>query len=144
MLDRPSAHLWRPKPFSVAIVDSDEFLGDTLCKLLNDGGCAATVYYDAAAFLATHGAGGFDAYVLDFAAGWPREGDALEKLVAGLRAGERGEKPVFILGSHAAPEQVDGLAPVLMRHKVRYILRPVRAAYVAQQVGEALARAAGI
>ncbi|GIZ53926.1 hypothetical protein NCCP691_39400 [Noviherbaspirillum aridicola] len=131
-----------PGPFSVAVLDSDAYLGDALCAMLRDSGVAPVVFYEAAAFLEAHRNGAFDAYVLDATADWPAPGD-LERVVAAIRARDGGAVPVFILGRHAAPERAEGLAEVLMRHRVRYVLRPARVSYIATQVGEELARRAG-
>lgn len=129
---------WLPAPFSVAVLDSDPFLGDTLGALLRERGLAPSIFYDAAAFLAAHEAGAFDAYVLDAASDWPSSTD-LGNVVDAVR-GKGGAVPVFILGNHTAPERVEGLGQVLMRHRLRYVLRPARVAYVAAQLVEELAR----
>lgn len=139
MEDHKARPPWLPEPFTVAVLDSDPYLGDILAKLLRERGFAPAVFYDGASLLAAHASASFDAYVLDAMADWPRPQD-LEAIVASIHARESGSVPVFILGNQVAPERSEGLSDVLMRHKVRYVLRPVRADYIAAQVGEEVAR----
>ncbi|WP_331942089.1 hypothetical protein [Noviherbaspirillum sp.] len=141
MKDQNRTPPWLPKPFTIAILDGDAWLGESLGRLLDDGGCRATAFHDAAAFLLAHSSQPFDAYVLDFLADWPAPA-TLPALVSEICAG--GDTPVFILGNFIAPESVPGLGEILMRHKARYQLRPIRADYLARQIREALALKAGL
>jgi DNA-binding NtrC family response regulator len=135
---------WRPKPFSVAVLDSDETLADALCDILRHNGFVATAFSEVASLSQAHQASSFDAYVLDFLADWRPESHALESLVASIRQGDSRDAPVFILGNQAAPERAGRLGDILMQYHVRYQLRPVRVSYLAQQVMEAVAKRAGL
>lgn len=135
---------WRPKPFSVAVLDSDETLTDALCAVLLDHGFEARSFYDLGSLMEAHHRASFDAYVLDFLADWHPASNALETLIASIREGDGGDAPVFILGNHAAPERAGRLGAILMQFSVRYQLKPVKVGYLAQQVMEAVARRAGL
>ena len=139
---RPDPRPWQPRPFSIAVLDSDETLADTLCGLLRDSGFAATAYYDIDALAHVQQTGSFDAYVLDFLADWQPESHALQDLVTAIRVS--GDMPIFILGNQIAPESNEKLGGILMRHKVRYLLKPLRADYLARRIREAIAGQAGL
>jgi len=139
---RPDPRPWHPRPFSVAVLDSDETMADALCGLLRNNGFAATAFYDIDSLAEVHPAACFDAYVLDFLADWQPESHALTDLVAAVRG--TSDVPIFILGNQIAPESNDKLGTILMRHKVRYLLKPLRADYLARRVGEAIAEHAGL
>lgn len=143
MEDQPAPRPWHPQPFSIAVLDSDEHLGDTLCGLLRDHGFAATAFYDISSLAQVHRTKTFDAYVLDYLADWQPQSHALEDFVASVRTAE-GDVPVFILGNQIAPERTEKLGNILMRHKVRYLLKPLRIAYLAKRIGEAVAERAGL
>jgi DNA-binding response OmpR family regulator len=144
MEDQTGMPFWRPKPFSVAVLDSDETLTDALCTVLQDYGFAARAFYDLSSLMEAHRASAFDAYVLDFLADWHPASNGLETLIASIREGESRDVPVFVLGNHAAPERAGRLGGILMGFSVRYQLKPVRVEYLARQVMEAVARRAGI
>lgn len=150
MQDRSNPRPWQPEPFSVAVLDSDEFLADTLCGLLREGGFSATAFYDLASLAQAHRQGSrFDAYVLDYLADWSPQSHAMEDLVAAIRAGSDGAGayggvPIFMLGNQAAPERVERLAGLIMQYRVRYVLKPLRAAYLARRIREAVADRAGL
>jgi hypothetical protein len=61
MEDRPGSRPWQPKPFSIAVLDSDEYLGDVLCDLLRDSGFVAAGFYDIASLIQARQATMFDA-----------------------------------------------------------------------------------
>lgn len=144
MEDRTTSRPWQPQPFSVAILDSDETLADTLCELLRERGFAAAAFYDIASLEHAHQSNTFDAYVLDYLADWLPQSNALEDLVASIRGRGRGDVPIFILGNQVAPERTEKLGNILMRHKVRYVLKPIRAATLVKSIGEAIALRAGL
>ena len=144
MEDRLGSRPWLPKPFSIAVLDSDEYLGDVLCDLLRDCGLAAAGFYDIATLMQSHQATMFDAYVLDYLADWLPQSHALENLVAGIRRGANRDAPIFVLGNQVAPERVERLGNIIMQHNVRYMLRPLPATYLAKRVVEALAKKAGL
>jgi DNA-binding response OmpR family regulator len=144
MEDRSGMQFWRPKPFSVAVLDSDETLTDALCAVLHGHGFEAQAFYDLASLIEAHHESPFDAYVLDFLADWHPGSNGLETLIASIREGEGGDVPVFVLGNHAAPERAGRLGGILMGFSVRYQLKPVKVDYLARQVIEAVARRAGI
>ena len=144
MEDRPDPRPWLPQPFSIAVLDSDETLADTLCGLLRDSGFVATAFYDIAPLTQAHREKPFDAYVLDYLADWQPQSNALGNLVASIRSGTDGDVPVFILGNQIAPESTEKLGNILIQHKVRYLLKPLRASYLARQVVEAVAARAGL
>jgi DNA-binding NtrC family response regulator len=143
MEDRPGMQFWRPKPFSVAVLDSDETLTDALCAVFHAQGFEARAFYDLASLVAAHREAGFDAYVLDFLADWHPDSNGLETLIASVRDGGP-DVPVIVLGNHAAPERAGRLGAILMGFSVRYQLKPVKVEYLARQVIEAVARRAGI
>jgi DNA-binding response OmpR family regulator len=144
MDQRPVSKPWQPTPFSVAVLDSDEFLADTLCGLLRDSGFAASAFYDIASILHAHQTTRFDAYVLDYLADWLPQSHALENFIDSIRASTSGNVPIFVLGNQASPERTERLENIIMRYKVRYVLKPLRASYLAKRIGEALARNAGL
>jgi DNA-binding response OmpR family regulator len=146
MNERPDSTPWQPKPFTVAVLESDEYLADTLCGLLRDSGFVATAFYDIASLMQMqmHQTSKFDAYVLDYLADWLPQSRALEHFIGAIRAGTDGDVPIFVLGNQAAPERVERLENIIMRYKVRYVLKPLRASYLAKRIGEALARRAGL
>jgi DNA-binding response OmpR family regulator len=144
MEDRLGSRPWQPKPFSIAVLDSDEYLGDVLCDLLRDSGFAAAGFYDIASLMLAHQATMFDAYVLDYLADWPPQSNALENLVASIRGGTSGDVPIYILGNQVEPERIERLGNIIMQHKVRYVLRPLSAPCLAKRVGEALAKRVGL
>lgn len=144
MDERPGLKPWQPKPFSVAVLDSDEYLADTLCELLRDSGLVASAFYDIASLVQTHQTQRFDAYVLDYLADWLPQSHALESLIGSIRTSTNGDVPIFVLGNQAAPERIERLENIIMRYKVRYLLKPLRAGYLAKRIGEALARNAGL
>jgi DNA-binding response OmpR family regulator len=138
------SHPWRPPFFSIAVLDSDEYLADTLCELLRDSGFAATAFYEISSLAQAHRTEMFDAYVLDYLADWLPQSHALENLVASIRGGANADVPIFILGNQVAPERIERLGNIIMQHKVRYLLRPLPANNLAKRVGEALAKRAGL
>jgi len=144
MEDGTGSRPWYPPPFSIAVLDSDEYLADALCGLLRDCGFAATAFYDIVALVAAHQAKAFDAYVLDYLADWQPQSTALGDLVASIHSGAGNEPLVFILGNQIAPESTEKLRNIVMRHKVRYLLKPVRASYLVKRISEALAARAGL
>jgi DNA-binding response OmpR family regulator len=144
MEDRLGSRPWQPKPFSIAVLDSDEYLGDVLCDLLRDSGFAAAGFYDIASLMQAHQATMFDAYVLDYLADWLPQSNALENLVASIRGGTSGDVPIYILGNQVEPERIERLGNIIMQHKVRYVLRPLSALCLAKRVGEALAKRVGL
>ena len=144
MEDSLSARPWHPKPFSIAVLDSDETLADALCDILRNKGFAATAFYDIASLMQAHQEMPFDAYVLDYLADWLPDSNALENLIASIREAANSDVPIFILGNQTAPERIERLGNILMQHKVRYLLRPLSASYLAKRIGEAVARRAGL
>ncbi|MFC7515946.1 hypothetical protein ACFQUU_13105 [Herbaspirillum sp. GCM10030257] len=144
MDERPGSKPWQPKPFSVAVLDSDAYLADTLCGLLRDSGFVASAFYDIASLLQAHQTTRFDAYVLDYLADWLPQSRALENLIGSIRGSTDGNVPIFVLGNQTAPERIERLENIIMRYKVRYVLKPLRASYLAKRIGEALARHAGL
>jgi DNA-binding NtrC family response regulator len=143
MEDRITSRPWHPKPFSIAILDSDETMADALRELLHERGFDAAAFYDISSLARAHQSKAFDAYVLDFLADWLPQSNALEDLVDSIR-GSSVDVPIFILGNQVAPERTEKLGNILMRHKVRYVLKPVRAVSLAQSIGEAIAARAGL
>lgn len=144
MHDRPAPAPWQPKPLTIAILDSDEFLADKLCDMLRARGFAASAYYDMAALTQAHEAEAFDAYVIDCLTDWQPGSHALEDLIASIRAGGPADAPVFILGNHTAPERDPRLGRLLMRHRLRYVLRPIRLSYLEARIAEAVMERAGL
>ena len=142
MEDSAGPRPWRPQPFTIAVLDSDETLADTLSDLLRTNGLAPSVFYDIDSLAQAQRKTAFDAYVLDYLADWQPESDALERLVGAIR--EAGDAPVFILGNQTAPESNEKLGRILMQYKVRYLLKPLRASYLARRIGEAIALRAGL
>lgn len=135
---------WMPKPFTIAVLDGDEQLADTLCDALNEGGYAATAFYDMESLLAAYRHARFDAYVLDSVTDWHLESESLENFVASIRTEDHSDAPIFILGNQAEPERVEWLANILMHYKVNYLIRPLRTSYLVKHLGEAIARRAGL
>ncbi|NEX60013.1 response regulator transcription factor [Noviherbaspirillum galbum] len=135
---------WRPRPFSVAVLESDDTLADALCDLLRESGFTAACFADVASLAEARMASPFDAYVLDFLADWSPGSSALERLVDAIRAGEEKDAPIFVLGNQPHPERVDRLSGILMDHRIRYQLKPVKTSYLARQVTEAVAKWAGL
>lgn len=144
MEDRLGSHPWQPKPFSIAVLDSDEYLGEVLCDLLRDEGYAAAGFYDISSLMQAHQTTMFDAYVLDYLADWLPQSRALENLVASIRGGVSGDVPIFVMGNQTAPERIERLGNIIMQHKVRYLLRPISATCLAKRVDEALIKRAGL
>lgn len=139
----PDPRPWRPKPFSIAVLDSDEYLADTLCERLRSSAFEASAFYDIGALLQAHRQAGFDAYVLDYLADWRPPSAGLETLIASI-CSRHCDVPIFILGNQAAPERIDGLGSILMQFRVRYVLKPVEVAYLARRITEAIMKRAGI
>jgi DNA-binding response OmpR family regulator len=129
---------------TIAILDSDEFLADSLCAMLRERGFAAAAFYEMAALRQAHAAAPFDAYVIDYLADWQPQSRALQELIASIYSGPKRDAPVFILGNQTAPERDARLGGLLMQHKLRYLLRPIRLSYLAQRVGEAVMDRAGL
>jgi len=144
MEDRLGSQPWLPKPFSIAVLDSDEYLTDVLCDLLRNSGFTASAFYDMPSLLQAHQTTSFDAYVVDYLADWQPHSNALENLIASIRSGTNGDAPIFILGNQIEPERVERLGNIIMHNKVRYLLKPLRANYLAKRIGEALAIKAGL
>lgn len=144
MADSRESRPWYPRPFTVAVLDTDETLADTLCVMLRERALAPTAFYEIAPLVSAHHSASFDAYVLDYLADWQPQSDVLEGLVASIRDGENKDVPVFILGNQVAPESSDKLGRILMRHKVRYVLKPLKSAYLAKEIAEAIAMRAGL
>jgi len=144
MDDRPNPRPWQPRPFSIAVLDSDEYLADTLCARLRSSVCDASAFYDIAALMTAHQSTGFDAYVLDHLADWLPPSTTLEALIASIRSGNNRDVPVFILGNQVSPERIEGLGDIIMRYKVRYVLKPVEMNYLAKRITEAVALRAGL
>lgn len=144
MDERPDSKPWQPKPFSVAVLDSDEYLADALCGLLRDSGFVASAFYDIASLLQESQTTKFDAYVLDYLADWLPQSRALESFIDSIRSSADGDIPIFILGNQVAPERIERLGNIIMQYKVRYVLKPLRTSYLAKRIGEALARKAGL
>lgn len=144
MENQQESRPWQPKPFSIAVLDSDEYLADTLCDTLRSQGFAATAFYDTASLMRAHETKQFDAYVLDYLADWFPKSRALEDLIASIRTGTNGDTPIFILGNQIEPERVERLRNILMQHKVRYLLKPIQASYLAKRIGEAVAKRTGL
>lgn len=140
----PDYRPWCPKPFSVAILDSDPYLADVLCGLLQDSGFDATAFDSGISLAQAHHTTPFDAYVLDYLAAWPPQSDLLENLVASISCGANSEAPIFIFGNQTAPERTEKLANIVMHYKVRYLLRPIQSSYIAKEVSEAIAKKAGL
>ncbi|WP_151637855.1 hypothetical protein [Noviherbaspirillum aerium] len=153
MEERPVPRPWQPKPFSVAVLDSDEYLADRLCeRLRSTAAFNASVFYDIAVLTKAQRQDGFDAYVLDYLADWPPPSAALETLIASIRNGPSSNSsnsngsdiPIFVLGNQTVPERIEGLGDILMKYKVRYVLKPVQVEYLAKRVAEAVAKRAGL
>jgi len=144
MAERTGLHPWLPKPFSIAVLDSDEYLADVLCGHLRDRGLMAAAFYELPSLMQAHQTASFDAYVLDYLADWQPESTALENLIDAIRGNANSDVPIFVLGNHAAPEKIARLENIIMRYKVRYVLKPLRAAYLAKRIGEAVASRAGL
>ncbi|SNT17821.1 hypothetical protein SAMN06265795_1166 [Noviherbaspirillum humi] len=143
MEDRPDYRPWQPPPFAVAVLDSDETLADSLCQALRDQGFAATAFYDIDVLAQAISESRFDAYVLDYLADWQPNSPRLEEIVAAILAGTP-DAPVFVLGNQTRPENVEPLAGILMRHRVRYLVRPLATPYLVKRIGEAIAKRAGL
>jgi len=143
MEERDLSRPWFPAPFRVAVLESDETLADTLCGLLREKGLAPAAFYEIGSLVSAHGQKPFDAYVLDYLAAWQPESPALEALVASIRGADL-NVPLFILGNQAHPETNEKLGNILMRFKVRYVLKPYRAVYLAREIAEAIAVRAGL
>lgn len=144
MHDQPAPAPWQPKPLTIAILDSDEFLADSLCDLLRGRGFAASAYYDMVSLLQAHESGAFDAYVIDCLADGQPGSHALEDLVTSIRTGRHADAPIFILGNQTAPETDARLGDLLMRHRLRYLLRPIKLSYLEKRVAEAVMDRAGL
>ena len=135
---------WMPKPFSVAVLDSDEHLADALCTALQETGLDAYAFYDMPSMMQAHERDQFDAYVLDYLADWKPESTALETLIESIRVNDRSDAPILILGNHTEPERVERLAHILMHYKVRYLVRPLKTTYLVKRLREAIAKRAGL
>lgn len=144
METRPDPRPWQPKPFSIAVLDSDEYLADILCERLRRLAFNASAYYDIGLLTQAQRHTSFDAYVLDYLSDWLPPSTALETLVASIRTSSNGDVPIFILGNQIAPERIDGLGQILMQYKVRYLLKPIEMAYLAKRIGEAVVKRAGL
>lgn len=144
MENRPDPRPWQPKPFSIAVLDSDEYLADTLCESLRGSAFDAIAFYDISVLMQAHRDTSFDAYVLDYLTDWLPPSTSLDTLIASIRNGNKHDVPVFILGNQTAPECIEGLGNILMRYKVRYLLKPIEVAYLARRVAEAITRRAGL
>jgi DNA-binding response OmpR family regulator len=144
MHEHPTPAPWQPKPLTIAVLDSDEFLADSLCALLRERGFAASAHYDMAALRQAHAAAPFDAYVIDHLADWQPHSTAIEELIASIRSGPQADAPIFILGNQTAPEQDARLGQLLMRNRLRYLLRPIKLSYLAKRVAEATMDKAGL
>lgn len=144
MEERPNPRPWQPKPFSIAVLDSDEYLTDTLCARLRSGGFDASAFYDIAVLLAACRNTDFDAYVLDYLTDWLPPSMTLERLVASVRGGNKRDVPIFILGNQIAPERIEGLGDIIMRYRIRYLLKPIELNYLARRITEAVAHRAGL
>lgn len=145
MEERQAPRPWQPKPFSVAVLDSDEYLADRLCeRLRSTAAFNASVFYDIAVLIKAHQQDGFDAYVLDYLSDWLPPSTALETLIASIRNGTSSDIPIFVLGNQTVPERIEGLGDILMKYKVRYVLKPVQVEYLAKRVAEAVAKRAGL
>jgi DNA-binding response OmpR family regulator len=144
MENHPDSRPWMPKPFTVAVLDSDEHLADALCNVLRDSGFAPAAFYDITSLVQVNQGSRFDAYVLDYLADWQPESHALEDLVTSIRTDDKSDAPIFILGNQIEPERVERLSRILMQYEVRYLLKPLRMAYLAKRIGEAIAKRAGL
>lgn len=144
MEDHQQARPWMPKPFTIAVLDSDEHLADELCSALQEAGFDARAYYDMQSMMQAHERDKFDAYVLDYLADWKPESNALETLVDAIRVKDRSDAPILILGNHGEPERVERLANILMHYKVRYLMRPLKTTYLVKRLREAIAKRAGL
>ncbi|MBK4738953.1 response regulator transcription factor [Noviherbaspirillum pedocola] len=144
MHDQPAPAPWQPKPLTIAILDSDEFLADSLCDLLRKRGFAASAYYDMVSLLQAHDGGAFDAYVIDSLADSQPGSHALEDLVTSIRTGRNADAPIFMLGNQTAPETDARLGDLLMRQRLRYLLRPIKLSYLEKRVAEAVMERAGL
>lgn len=140
----PDYRPWYPRPFSVAVLDSDPYLADVLCGLLQNSGFAAAAFDSGVSLVQAHHTTPFDAYVLDYLADWPTESDLLENLVDSISHSVNGKAPIFILGNQTAPERTEKLANIVMHYKVRYLVRPIQSSYIAKAVSEAIAKTAGL
>ncbi|MEC4723796.1 hypothetical protein RY831_32265 [Noviherbaspirillum sp. CPCC 100848] len=141
---KPDPRPWQPKPFLVAVLDSDEYLADTLCERLQSIGFDASAYYDIDVLMQARRHTSYDAYVLDYLTDWLPPSSALETLIASIRDGHNGDVPIFILGNQVAPERIDGLGYILMHLKVRYLLKPIDITYFARRIAEAVIKRAGL
>lgn len=144
MPDPIESRPWMPKPFTVAVLDSDEQLADELCGALQEAGLDAYAFYDMPSMLQAHKRDKFDAYVLDYLADWQPESTALETLIEAIRVGDHSDAPILILGNQIEPERVERLANILMRYPVRYLVRPLKTTYLVKRLREAIARRAGL
>lgn len=144
MENRPDSRPWMPKSFTVAVLDSDEQLADSLCEALSEMGFAPTAYYEMRFLVQAYQSNRFDAYVLDYLADWQPESRALESLVSAIREGDCSNVPIFILGNQIEPEKVERLAGILLQYEVRYVLKPLQTTYLAKSIGEAIAKRAGL
>lgn len=133
-----------PKPFMIAVLDSDEHLADALCSALRDNGFDAYAFYDMPSMIQAHERDRFDAYVLDYLADWQPESRALETLVDAIRVGDDSDAPIFILGNQIEPERIERLANILMHYKVRYLVRPLKTDYLVKRISEAVFSRAGL
>lgn len=144
MEETPNSRPWQPKPFSIAVLDSDEYLADALCARLRSSGFDASAFYEIAVLRAAHRNTAFDAYVLDYLADWLPPSPILEALIAAIRSGNNCDVPIFVLGNQAAPERIEGLGDIIMQYKVRYVLKPIGMNYLAKSITEAVTRRAGL
>lgn len=144
MEDPLESRPWMPKPFMIAVLDSDEHLADSLCSALRDTGFDAYAFYDMPSIMQAHERDLFDAYVLDYLADWQPDSSLLETLVDAIRVGDNSDAPIFILGNQIEPERVERLANILMRYKVRYLVRPLKTDYLVKRLSEAIFSRAGL
>lgn len=141
---KPDPRPWQPKPFSIAVLDSDEYLADTLCERLRSIGFDASAYYDINVLIQARRHTSYDAYVLDYLTDWLPPSSTLETLITSIRGGHNANVPIFVLGNQTAPECIDGLGHVLMHFKVRYLLKPIDMSYLAKRIAEAVMKRAGL
>ncbi len=144
MPDPIESRPWMPKPFTVAVLDSDEHLADELCNSLQEAGFDAYAFYDMPSMMQAHERDKFDAYVLDYLADWQPESTALETLIEAIRVGDHSDAPILILGNQIEPERVERLANILMHYPVRYLVRPLKTTYLVKRLREAIAKRAGL
>ncbi|MBK4736021.1 helix-turn-helix domain-containing protein [Noviherbaspirillum pedocola] len=117
--------------FSVAILDDDRAMADTIAEFLNASGTyEATAFYSLDSLDKALEDEQYDAYILD----WKIGSKTSESLIQKIRVGANSDATVYLLTGQVDTDREDDIVRIQRAYKAHYLEKPVRMKMLAVQI----------